>query len=59
MLYHSDDDGKTWEFNQSLKPLLPKGQISFLGGIRSGIQMLNGTLVFPMQMIILLIVKVY
>ena len=50
VLYHSDDDGRTWQFNQSLKSLLPSGQISFLGGVGSGIQMKNGTLVFPIQM---------
>lgn len=50
VLYHSDDDGRTWQFNQSLKHLLPQGQISFLGGVGSGIQMKNGTLVFPIQM---------
>ena len=50
VLYHSDDDGRTWEFNQSLKHLLPAGQISFLGGVGSGIQMKDGTLVFPIQM---------
>lgn len=50
VLYHSDDDGRTWEFNQSLKSLLPLGQISFLGGVGSGIEMSDGTLVFPIQM---------
>ena len=50
VMYKSDDDGRTWQFHQSLKSLLPNGQISFLGGVGSGIQMKNGTLVFPIQM---------
>ena len=50
VLYHSDDDGRTWQLNQSLKSLLPEGQISFLGGVGSGIQMKDRTLVFPIQM---------
>lgn len=50
VMYRSDDDGRTWQFHQSLKSLLPQGQISFLGGVGSGIQMKNGTLVFPIQM---------
>lgn len=49
VLYHSDDDGKSWQFNQSLRDLLPEGDISFLGGVGSGIEMKDGTLVFPIQ----------
>lgn len=49
VLYKSEDDGVTWTYHKSLKNILPPGHIAFLGGVGNGIQMENGTLVFPVQ----------
>lgn len=47
----STDDGKTWttrNLNEEIK--LPETLVSMLGGVGQGMQMYNGTLVFPVQM---------
>lgn len=47
----STDDGKSWttkNLNEELK--LPETLVSMLGGVGQGIQMYDGTLVFPVQM---------
>lgn len=44
----STDDGLTFTKN-NISNIMPQGGISFLGGVGSGIEMQNGTLVMPIQ----------
>ena len=50
----STDDGITWSEKVSLKDSSkcanqPQGAVAWLGGVGTGIQMKNGTLIFPIQ----------
>ena len=50
----STDDGITWSEKVSLKDSSkcanqPQGTVAWLGGVGTGIQMKNGTLIFPIQ----------